>query len=138
MAQLPTVKGIRREDLGQDLPEWIENLLTPLSNFMESVYNAFNKNITFKENIACNLFTIEFTTSSTYTTGTFEKLYFNTTLKGSLNGCIVINCQNLTDQYALNTLGISPSFSDLSPRISINYISGLANSTKYKVTLLVI
>lgn len=138
MALLPTVKGIRIEDLGQDLPEWVNNLLTPISNFFESIYSALNKNITFQENIACKIFDYEYITSSNYNTGNFPNITFNTGLKNNPVGLIVLKCQNKTSPYATNTLGIYPTWFLANNQIVINYISGLANSTKYNFTFLVI
>ena len=46
MAQLPSIKLISREDLGPDAPEWIDKLLYPINLFMQSVYQALNKQLT--------------------------------------------------------------------------------------------
>lgn len=46
MAQLPSIKLISREDLGPDAPDWTEKLLYPINLFMQSVYQALNKQLT--------------------------------------------------------------------------------------------
>jgi len=65
MAQLPNQKRILKEDL-REAPSWIDKLLYPLNSFMESVYFALNRNLNFQENIASQIYEIEFTTASDY------------------------------------------------------------------------
>ena len=42
--KLPIQKRILREDL-KDAPDWVVNIIGPLNNFMETIYQALNKNI---------------------------------------------------------------------------------------------
>lgn len=65
MANLPKITRIRREDL-PDAPGWIEKLLYPLNLFMEGVYQALNKNLTYAENLAAKVVEFEFTTPAAY------------------------------------------------------------------------
>lgn len=46
MAQLPSIKLISRDDLGPDAPSWVDKLLYPINLFMQSVYQALNKQLT--------------------------------------------------------------------------------------------
>ena len=38
MATLPTIKRVQRSDLGGDIPEWVDSLLSHLNQFIEEVY----------------------------------------------------------------------------------------------------
>ena len=49
MAALPPITAIKKEDFPKE--SWSEKLLWPLNRFMNSVYAALNKNLTFTENI---------------------------------------------------------------------------------------
>jgi hypothetical protein len=137
MAVLPTVKGIRREDLGPEAPSWVDQLLSPLSSFMEAIYSAFNKQITFTENIACKFQESTFTTSSAYSTGTFDPIIFPSGLRGRANGVIALSATDQTNKLVIKK-AVSLAWEDLSGDIKINYITGLENSTKYFVRMLVI
>ena len=65
MAKLPSKRKLLREDL-KEAPAWIDNLLGFINPFFEDVYFAFNKNITFKENIASQIRELNFETTATY------------------------------------------------------------------------
>jgi hypothetical protein len=137
MATLPSVKSIRREDLGNDIPEWVSFLLAPLTTFMEAIYSALNKQFTFQENIACNLRQLTFTTSSGYTGGAFTALIFPSNLRGRKPiGVLILQITESTG--LLITKAVSPSWVDISGTISVNYIAGLENSKQYEVLFLVV
>ena len=137
MASLPSIKSIRVEDIGANTPEWLPNLLGPLTIFMEAIYSALNKQLTFQENIACNLRQLAVNTSSGYTGGAFTPIVFPTNLNGRKPiGCLILQITESTG--AVITNAVSPSWLDLSGQIQINYISGLANSKQYNVTFLVV
>lgn len=40
-----------------DQQEWIENLLSPINLFFQTVVNALNKQLTFSDNIDCEFYT---------------------------------------------------------------------------------
>lgn len=68
MAKLPIQRRIMREDL-KDAPSWIERLIGFINPFFEDIYYAMNKQITFRENIDCDILEIEFETSPDYDPG---------------------------------------------------------------------
>lgn len=136
MAFLPTVKSIRREDIGPDAPDWVDNLLGPLTTFMEAIYSALNKQITFQENIACTIREFQFSTSSTYTTGDFEVITFPSGLKTKPIGCMILQILNTSNASVIKQ-AVSLHWEDLSGTITIRYISGLDDSTKYSMRVLV-
>lgn len=63
--RLSTQKRILREDL-KEAPGWIDGLIDPLNNFMESVYNALNSNLSIGENIMGFYQDVVYKTPSTY------------------------------------------------------------------------
>jgi hypothetical protein len=136
MAFLPTVKSIRREDIGPEAPGWVDNLLAPLTTFMESIYSALNKQLTFQENIACTIRDFQFSTSSTYNTGDFTAINFPSGLRTKPIGCMILQITNTTDASVI-TSAVSLAWEDLSGNIKINYVSGLTNSRQYNMRLLV-
>lgn len=136
MAFLPTVKSIRREDIGPEAPDWVDNLLGPLTTFMEAIYSALNKQITFQENIACTIREFQFSTSSTHTTGDFEAITFPSGLKTKPIGCMILQILNTSNASVIKQ-AVSLHWEDLSGTITIRYISGLDDSTKYSMRVLV-
>lgn len=135
MAFLPTVKSIRREDIGPEAPDWVDNMLGPLTTFMEAIYSALNKQLTFQENIACTIRDFQFSTSSTYSSGDFTAITFPSGLKNKPIGCMILQILNASDASVIKQ-AVSLSWEDLSGTIRINYVSGLDDSTKYTMRIL--
>lgn len=136
MAKLPEFKRVSREDL-KDAPDWVEGLIGPLNSFMDSVTRGLNKNITFQENIRGAIKDLEFTTSSTYNTGTFTPVTF-TYGGGALRPQGVVILQLRQENGAIIKTAISLSWSESNGSISIDYVAGLANSTRYFLRVLVV
>lgn len=54
-------KRITREDLrAKDLPKWIDELLTPLNQFITTIVTALTSRLTFEDNFSSNVLTFEF------------------------------------------------------------------------------
>lgn len=49
MAELPPVQQIKADDLPRE--RWVERFLWPLNRFMDSVYTALSRDLTFTENM---------------------------------------------------------------------------------------
>lgn len=62
--QLPAISGIRTEDFPSE-QKWIAKLLQPLNQFLLSATNAINGNITYTDNIPCQLIKMNFTYRTT-------------------------------------------------------------------------
>lgn len=137
MAKLPSIKRVLREDV-KEAPNWIERILLPMNTFFESVYQALNKNITFTENIACQVKDIKFTTSSTYSSGDFEPLKFVSTLRVKASGLILLQIFEDAGSYVPMTQGVHLDWVEINGTININHISGLDNSKTYYLKVLLI
>lgn len=140
MAKIPAVKSIRIEDISPEAPQWINNLLSPLNSFMENIYSALIKNITFTDNIACMIKDIDFRTTGNYTSSTkeFDTINITNTLKTTAQGLFIMNLYNSTDPYSKITNAVTPFWIDDNGIIKIQYITGLADSTNYKGKVLII
>lgn len=139
MAGLPTTKKIYRVDLGQDIPLWVDNLLSPLNSFIEQVYTAFDRNLTLPNNVSSQLETIEFTTKSTYSSSfDFEEISIRRKIPRYASYLIIGNVMDSSNPQIKFTTPVFPSWLDDNGLIKIRYISGLTNSTKYKIYLLIL
>lgn len=85
--KLPALRKVLREDLG-DAPSWVNQILIPLNAFMEAVYQSLNKNITERENIACQIKELTYITPSTYPT--MDNVQFMSDLKVKATSCIAV------------------------------------------------
>lgn len=139
MAQLPTQKRINREDL-KNAPAWVDALIGPLNSFMESIYSAINKNLTFGDNIQGQIRTIEFTTSSTYTSSnTWTNMSFSSGLRAvKPKGVLVLQILEQSSNFTPVMKGVTIDWLENSGIITIYFVSGLKNSTTYSLTVLVL
>lgn len=137
MGKLPSIKKITREDL-KDAPDWINQLISPLNSFMESVYQTLNKQVTFSENVACQIREVEFKTSSTYSTGTFEAIEFVSNLKTKAKGLLLMQIYEKSDNFNAIKQAVSMDWLDVNGTITIYHVSGLSDSKNYVLRVLVI
>lgn len=131
--KLPSTKRILREDL-KDAPEWINKIIDPFNSLAENQYQAFNKNITFTENIACFTKTLEYITPSTYPT--MDNVEFMNTLKTKALGVVVWQAYEKTT-YIPAVGPVYAPWIENNRSIVIYPITGLAASKTYLIRLLV-
>lgn len=137
MAALPPVRRIFKEDLGPDVPDWISRLLAPLNLVLQAIYTALDHNITFKENIQCQVKEFNLVAGAAATNNTYD---FMLTLPTKPTGLWLIT--------VLRTDGIAESFSaapfaswtwDSSANtIRISAITGLTSTKEYLLRVIVI
>jgi hypothetical protein len=141
MARLPNVKSISREQF-RDPPSWIELLLSPINQFFELVYNALNRDISFTENIRCQIKTIQFSTPSTYdgnySPDKFIPITFPRTLNTTAIGLWPINFYEVSTNFVYLQQAPMINWFDNNGIITINFIGSLKASKKYSVTFVVI
>lgn len=66
--KLGVIKRILKEDLarGGELPGWIDQLLTPLNEFIEKIGLSLQSRLTFTDNFLCKIVTQSFTSNVEY------------------------------------------------------------------------
>lgn len=136
MAELPTIKRVLRQDLGRDVPSWVDSLLSPLNQFMEEIYSALNKSLTIPENVQGQKITLNFKTLSNYTTKNFTEIVFRNNLGKRMNLILVGNIVKVNDpSHKFDSVFVS-WYDNGDGTVTIRYISGLENSSEYNITLL--
>lgn len=131
--KLPTQKRILREDV-KEAPDWINGIIGPFNNFAETVYQALNRNITFKENVACFIKEITYKTTSLYPAA--DNLTFANELKFKATGVQVLQAvDKSTYQPAAGPVYV-PWIED-NGKIILGSITGLVASRTYTIRLLV-
>lgn len=133
--KLPSQKKILKEDL-KDAPSWIDGVITPVNTFMESTYQALNKNITFTENIASFVKEISYTTVAAYPVGQ-EQIKFQNTLKVRASGVMVMQVYDKSNYTPAPGPVYIPWVENLG-YIQIDTITGLEANKTYMIRLLVV
>lgn len=137
---LPVFRRFIPSDI-PNAPNWMQIILTPLNIFCEQVVATLNKNLVIGENVQGQKYSTSFTTPAGYATGDFQRLSFNYT-GGGQPTCITLGSITRDD----GTLILSPvtvtswsmNINTIPSQVQINYIAGLAASTKYNITFLVL
>lgn len=133
--KLPTQKKVLREDM-KESPGWIVPLINVVNSFMENTYQALNKNITLRENIACFVKEITYTTPSTYPSGV-ENVQFKSELKTKATGLMVMQVVDKSNYTpALGSVYV-PWIED-NGTIIIYPITGLDADKTYTIRLLIV
>lgn len=133
--RLPTQKKILREDL-KGAPVWVGTLIDVINSFMESVYQALNKNITFNENISSFVKEIIYKTPSTYPSGV-ENIQFANTLKVKAQGLVLLQAYDKATYIPAEGPVYVPWVED-NGSIIVYPITGLDADKTYIIRLLVI
>ena len=129
--KLPPISKIAREDLSE-APSWINGIITPVNIFMESVYQALNRSITDKENIACHIKELTYVTPSTYPT--MPNVEFTSDLKIKATGVQLLQIYEKSN-YTPPSLAVYVPWVENDGKIVIYPITGLAASKVYILRL---
>jgi hypothetical protein len=137
MASLPTIKRVQRTDLGANVPEWVDSLLSPINQFMEEIYSAFNRNLTIPENVAGQVFNINFKTLGNYQNNKeFTEIRVLSKIKSRAKVLIVGQCEKAGDPSKKHDAIFITWYDNNDGTISIRYISGLENNSEYNITII--
>lgn len=139
---LPDYRRINIEDI-KGAPSWMIPVVNSYNTFCESVVRLLNKGLVVGQNVSGMVFKASFTTSSTYTTGTWVPIRFN--WAGALSiapaACFIGAISQTTPAATVvDPVSLDWSFDNsVSPsQVVINYVAGLKNSTKYSVTFVLL
>ncbi len=137
MAKLPIIKRISKEDL-KEAPSWLDKVLYPLNLFMESVYTALNKGLTFQDNFASQIKDVEFTTPTNYVSAqNFNKVTFVHSLKTMAIGISILSIHEKQSSAVIKN-AVSLDWRDINGTININFVTGLEDNKKYIIRLLIL
>lgn len=131
--KLPAQKKVLKEDL-KDAPAWVNPLLDVLNSFMETIYQAMNKNITFRENIQSFIKEITYKTDSLYPVT--DDISFLNELKVKPTGVFLMQVVDKSN-YTPPPGPISIQWVEDNGAIIVKQIPGLEASKSYLIRLLV-
>lgn len=119
-------------------PDWLFSLRAAWEQMQRYLALVFEKNVTFEENIRCQIKDIVFTTSATYGTppllDNFTAVTFASTLPKPAKAFIPVFVSQFNGSPVTGAVSISAR--DDNGTIRIEYITGLEVSTKYTLRVL--
>lgn len=135
MAKIPVQTKLLLEDVPEENRDWMSRIIIPLNQFISSAVAALTSDLTFTENIRCQIKEITFTNNA----ASFP-LSFKSTLKYRPLAVLKMNIIDISPAPADLTDPIDiPQFDFTQTQtIEIPTITGLVADQKYKLTVLVI
>lgn len=138
MSRLPTTRKILTEDLKSLPPEvlkGIQPMIDTVNSFMGVVYQGFNKNISFSDNVSCFIKELTYRTPPTYPT--MESVSFISELKGKATGVILMQALERTTYTPVTGSAVYVPWAEIAGSIVIYPIQGLAADKSYIIRLLI-
>lgn len=138
MARLDSLRRIGAE-LYQVAPDWGRKLFDTLNPFIDEVFNALQRRLTFQENFAGAIREFTFETKANYTAGVagWDAIRFGTGLKVKAIGCVILQVNEVADNDPVIIEPVTLNWVEVAgadgPEIVIRYVAGLANSKKYSL-----
>lgn len=135
MAKLPSFKRLFKSDYPAEQQNLVESLSSSLNIGIESLYEALNKKLTFKDNFlgATKEVLIEVNSAGEPKVTTGFSLDGITT---PVEGLIVVRAENITNSVTYPTGGVFITYTQSGGTIIINHITGLQANNKYKLKVI--
>lgn len=143
MAKLPEIRRISREEV-RDAPDWIELLIGPMNNFMQGVWTALSGNLTVGENIVGQVKSLQFRTGADYGNPAednhgFTEFSFKHSLRNRKPTAVILGQLYNSDTVEAPFYDpVTLSWKEANGNVTITYMTGLAISSTYTVTFLVL
>lgn len=132
---LGSYRRINKTDYEEQYQKLIEQLAVSVNNGFDTLFDALNGKLDFKNNISSTI--TEFTVSVDSNGKPQQKTQFKLSGKQqNVEGLIVLNTEGTTDPDLLPTSGISISYTKNNNFIIINNIKGLEAEKSYRIKVL--
>jgi hypothetical protein len=130
--KIPSLKRILREDL-KDAPTWIDGVINPVNSFMEYMYQAMNKNISYFDNVACSIREFTYVTPSTYPT--MDDVEFQSLLKVKATDVRLMQIYDKETFLPPTATAVYIPWTENNGSIIIKSIPGLTASKSYLIRI---
>lgn len=134
MAKPPELRKIYREDV-KDAPDWIEIFIVTLNQFFESVKNALDKNLNFRDNFDGQIKEFSITAGSSPTSNKYK---INLNMKRKPDGLIILNVVEKSAVYSPLSSVPYINYQTEAGLIIINSILGLTEGKTYEFKVLIV
>ena len=134
---LPTFRRFTQSDV-PTAPNWISNVFNPLNVFCEQTVQALNKNLTIGQNVQGQKFSTSITTDGS---GVFKPVTFQYSGGGQPDCCFIGQLSRDDNVLITTASSITSWFLNINTNpytVTISYVAGLAVSTRYNITFVVL
>ena len=131
--KLPNFRRILKTDYAEEYRQLIETLSFSINNGIEVLYQALNKAINLRDNIACTVKDIDVVVDSTGAPK--NKTTFTLDTSNRILGITVLNALNTKTPTILPTSGVFISFTQESRTVIVSNIKGLPADQPFTLTI---
>lgn len=132
--RIPSFKRLYKEDFEKDDQALVDNLSVPLNIGIETLYTLANRNINFRDNIACTVSTIQVTVDASGFP--LKTTTYPLTLPTSVDGTQIISAISLTNIRVYTTSTPFITGSKNQNNFIIQHISGLPANVPFNLTII--
>lgn len=135
--KLPSFRRIITQDFAKEDQNFVEQLGSTINDSFNTVYQALNKRITFKDNISATVKVIQITLNSDGTPTALAKIALDV-LNTPVIGVVALNPRNLSTPGAFPTGGISVSYEQNGNELILRHLTGLPTGQVWQLTIIAI
>jgi hypothetical protein len=134
MAKFSFFKRLLKEDFPEEAQKWTDTLGGIINPAFEAITRAFNKDITFTDNINCQVKDIEVEVDAQGEPRTTTA--FKSELKGLSKGIFCIRATNISGGTALLSGAPFITFSENNGTVELLQVTGLPASTRFRLRII--
>jgi len=131
--KLPNFKRIVKSDYKEEFHGIIENLSFSINNGIEVVYQALNRAISLRDNVACTVMDVIMEVDANGTPKVRTTFSLNSTNR--ILGICVLNAVNTKNPTILPTSGVFVYFTQENKTIFVKGVKGLPADQQFTLTL---
>ena len=136
---LPPVKRIETQDVVTEGELDTERFIYSINLFFESVFALLNAGLRFGDNITSEIRTVTFTTSASYSSNDFSAIKLTLSIPKKPEGIIPLQIYQTNSSGTVITDPVTVDWKELTNgQISINFVTGLSDSTEYTMRVLIL
>lgn len=131
--KIPTFRRLVKSDYAKEFSSLIDTLSFTINNGVEVLYQALNKSLSLKDNIACTVKDVQVELKAD---GTLRSaVSFSLDTSNRILGVLVLNAINVNNSTILPDSMPFVSFSQSGKTVTINAVKGLPVSQKFTLTV---
>lgn len=131
--KLPSFKRLIKSDYKPEFQALIELLSFSINNGIEVLYQALNRSVSLKDNIACTVKDVIIEVDSSGVPK--SRTSFGLDTSGRVIGVVVLNAVASKNPLLTPTSGVFVSFSQENRTVTINSVVGLPSDQQFTLTL---
>jgi hypothetical protein len=140
--KVQATKRIAKEDFPQEYQELIDKIAFAINPTLEALVLALSKNLDF-DNLSWKIVSLDVETDDSSPYKLKRTTAFRTTVKNKIKGIVCVSAQNLSnpDSFVVQQpfINFVESGANTDNRlVNVKYVTGLASSSKYRLSLMII